>query len=103
MNKQSQKIRIKIHAFDTKTLNECCEKIIGAVQQTNSIIKGPIPLPTKRRIYCVLRSPHTDKDSREHFEIRVHKKILDIETTSNAAFLKLQMPTGAFFDITYIE
>nr|YP_010444024.1 ribosomal protein S10 [Chattonella marina]UTE94911.1 ribosomal protein S10 [Chattonella marina] len=103
VNKKIHKIRVRIQAFESKTLNTCCQKIISAVEQTNSLVKGPIPMPTKRRIYCVLRSPHVDKDSREHFEIRIHKKILDIYTTSNASFLKLQMPTGAFFDIKHIN
>ena len=112
MKLKVRKIRLKIHAFDVKTLNACCEKIIVAVKDTNDtweqdnlpkqiLLKGPIPLPTKRRIYCVLRSPHVDKDSREHFEIKIHKKFLDIYTVEDAAsFLNLlQMPTGAFFEI----
>jgi small subunit ribosomal protein S10 len=103
VNEKINKIRVRIQAFDISTLDACCKKIIAAVEQLNSRVKGPIPLPTKKRIYCVLRSPHVNKDSREHFEIRVHKKVLDIFTTSNAPFLKLQMPTGAFFDIKYIE
>ena len=103
VEKKVHKIRVRMQAFDAETLNACCQKIILAVEQINSISKGPIPMPTKKRIYCVLRSPHVNKDSREHFEIRVHKKILDIYTTSNAPFLKLQMPTGAFFDIKHIN
>ena len=102
IDKKIHKIRVRIETFDAETLNACCKKIILAVKKINSVVKGPIPMPTKRRVYCVLRSPHVNKDSREHFEIRIHKKILDIYTASNAPFLKLQMPTGAFFDIRYI-
>jgi len=95
-----KKIRIKMSAFDVKALSLSCNKIITAVKLDNSKLKGPIPLPTKKRIYCVLRSPHVNKDSREHFEIRVHKKVLDIfPTTPNIGFLNMQMPTGVFFDI----
>jgi small subunit ribosomal protein S10 len=103
IDKKTHKIRIRMQAFDAETLNACCQKIILAVEQINSIVQGPIPMPTKKKIYCVLRSPHVNKDSREHFEIRVHNKILDVYSTSNAPFLKLQMPTGAFFDIKYIN
>jgi small subunit ribosomal protein S10 len=95
-----KKIRIKMSSFDVKALNLSCKKIIDAVKLDNSKLKGPIPLPTKKRIYCVLRSPHVNKDSREQFEIRVHKKILDIfPITTNIAFLNIQMPTGVFFEV----
>jgi len=103
VDKKIHKIRVRIQAFDSETLNACCQKIVAAVEQTNSVVKGPIPMPTKKRIYCVLRSPHVNKDSREHFEIRVHKKNLDIFTSSTTPFLKLQMPTGAIFDIKYMD
>lgn len=99
VDKKINKIRVQIQTFDIQTLNACCEKIILAMQQIGSIVKGPIPIPTKKRIYCVLRSPHVNNNSREHFEIRIHKKFLDIYTTSNSPFLNLQMPTGAVFKI----
>jgi small subunit ribosomal protein S10 len=103
LDNKFNKIRVRIKAFDINTLETSCKKIIAAVEQNNFIVKGPIPLPTKKRIYCVLRSPHVNKDSREHFEIRIHKKVLDIFTTSNVSFLNVQMPTGAFFDIKKIK
>lgn len=103
MIKPIYKFRIKIQSFDIKTLNSCCQKIICAMEEINAVVKGPIPMPTTKKIYCVLRSPHVNKDSREHFEIRVHKKILDIWTTTNTPFLKLQMPTGAFFNIEEVH
>jgi len=71
-------------------LDEACAKIIKVVQESGSQIIGPVPLPTKRRIYCVLRSPHVNKDAREHFEIRTHKRIIDIFLPSEETINKLK-------------
>jgi small subunit ribosomal protein S10 len=103
VNKKISKMRIRMHAFDSKMLKECCEKIIRAGKDTHSTLKGPIPMPTKRRVYCVLRSPHVNKDSREHFEIRIHTKVFYISTTSLEYFFTVQMPTGVFFSIKYLN
>jgi small subunit ribosomal protein S10 len=73
-----QKLRIGLKAYETNMLDDSCRRILEAVQSTGTEAVGPIPLPTKRRIYCVLRSPHVNKDSREHFEIRTHKRIIDV-------------------------
>ena len=73
-----QKIRIRLKAFDRRMLDLSCEKIIETADHTAATAIGPIPLPTKRKVYCVLRSPHVDKDSREHFEMRTHKRLIDI-------------------------
>ena len=73
-----QKIRIRLKAFDRRMLDLSCDKIIQTADTTAASAIGPIPLPTKRKIYCVLRSPHVNKDAREHFEIRIHKRIIDI-------------------------
>lgn len=78
-----KKIRIKLKAYDNHLLNISCTSISEAIKRTNAKIIGPVPLPIKRKIYCVLRSPHVDKDSREHFEIRTHAKIIDIEDPSS--------------------
>ena len=67
---QKQKIRIRLKSYEISLLNESCEKIIDTASRTESLTMGPIPLPTRRKIYCVLRSPHVNKDSREHFEVR---------------------------------
>ena len=74
----NEKIRVRLESFDHELLVSSCEKIVKILQTTpiNSI--GVVTLPTCKRIYCVLRSPHVDKDSREHFEIRIHKRILEI-------------------------
>ena len=73
-----QKLRIALKAYNSKILDESCAKIINVLNTTSVKIIGPIPLPTKRRIYCVLRSPHVNKDAREHFEIRTHKRLIDL-------------------------
>jgi|TARA_Y200000002_G_C22494435_1_gene584423 small subunit ribosomal protein S10 len=92
-----EKIRIKLESFDHELLDTACKQIIEKIQTTQSKVVGPIPLPTKKRIYCVLRSPHVNKDSREHFEIRVHKRILDIyPSTINTAhsLININLPSG---------
>jgi small subunit ribosomal protein S10 len=73
-----KKLRIGLKAYKSDLLDNSCKLIIDAVNASNTEVVGPIPLPTKRRIYCVLRSPHVNKDAREHFEIRTHKRIIDI-------------------------
>ena len=76
--KTNEKIRVRLESFNHELLTSSCRKLIDLLQ-TNDVNKfSMVPLPTDKRIYCVLRSPHVDKDSREHFEIRIHKRILDI-------------------------
>ena len=75
---QLQKLRISIKAYESELLNSSCNKIIEAVKASDTKVIGPIPLPTKVRRYCVLTSPHVNKDAREHFEIRTHKRIIDV-------------------------
>ena len=72
------KLRIALKSYESNLLNDSCQQILLAAESGNTKAIGPIPLPTKRRIYCVLRSPHVNKDAREHFEIRIHKRIIDI-------------------------
>jgi small subunit ribosomal protein S10 len=85
--KTNAKIRVRLESFDHELLVSSCQKIVNILQNTplNSI--GVVTLPTRKRIYCVLRSPHVDKDSREHFEIRIHKRILEIYYDSEVQFL----------------
>jgi small subunit ribosomal protein S10 len=93
----NEKIRIKLESFDHKLLDLSCKQIIESINNTESKVVGPIPLPTKQRIYCVLRSPHVNKDSREHFEIRVHKRLIDIypsQADSAQSILKINLPSG---------
>jgi small subunit ribosomal protein S10 len=99
---QRQKIRIKLKSYETSALTISCEKIIETTSNTDSLSMGPIPLPTRRKIYCVLRSPHVNKDSREHFETRVHKRVIDIYDPSPKtidSLLKLDLPAGVNIEI----
>jgi small subunit ribosomal protein S10 len=94
---QKQKIRIRLKAYESTLLNQSCEKILDTAARTNSLTMGPVPMPTRRKIYCVLRSPHVDKDSCEHFEIRIHKRIIDIYEPSSQtidSLMKLDLPSG---------
>jgi len=93
----ASKIRIRLKSFETTHMQAACDKIIEAATATEARIKGPIPLPTKRRIFCVLRSPHVNKDSREHFETRTHNRVIDVyEPTAQTidALMGLELPAG---------
>ena len=95
-------IRISLKAYDHKLLDKSAEKIIRTAKSTGAIISGPIPMPTKRTIYTVLRSPHIDKKSREQFESRTHKRLIDIiEPTPQTveALMKLDLASGVDIEI----
>ena len=97
-----QKIRIRLKAFDRRLLDTSFDKIVETANRTGATAIGPIPLPTRRRIYCVLRSPHVDKDSREHFETRTHRRIIDIKDPSAKtidALMKLDLPAGVDIEV----
>lgn len=107
------KIRVSLQSFNYRILDQACKKVLSFVETIESIqnVKGPIFMPTKRRIYCVLRSPHVDKDSREQFEIRRYKRFFDIYSESlesesleiSNAFLKLELPAGVSSSVqTYL-
>lgn len=99
---QKQKIRIRLKSYESRLLQMSCEKIINIASTTGTLTMGPVPLPTKRKIYCVLRSPHVNKDSREHFETRTHKRLIDIYEPSSKtidALMKLDLPSGVHIDI----
>ena len=99
---QKQKIRIRLKSYEVSLLNKSCEKIIDTASRTDSLTMGPIPLPTRRKIYCVLRSPHVNKDSREHFEVRIHKRIIDVYDPSSKtidSLMKLDLPSGIDIDV----
>src|SRR5439155_13287899 len=74
----AQKIRIKLKAFDHKVLDQSAERIVDTVRRTGARVAGPVPLPTARNLFCGIRSPHIDKESMEDFELRTHKRLLDI-------------------------
>lgn len=99
---QKQKIRIKLKSYSTSLIVDSCKQIINAVSITGTEVVGPIAMPTKRKIYCILRSPHVDKDSREHLEIRTHARIMDIYTLSSKAIdslMKLNIPSGVDIEV----
>lgn len=97
-----QKIRIKLKAYDHRLIDTSTEKIIRTAKSTNAMIAGPIPLPTCRSVYTVNRSPHVDKKSREQFETRVHKRLIDILNSNPKtvdALMKLELPAGVDVEI----
>ena len=98
----SQKVRIVLKAFDHKMLDLSTEQIVEVAERTGAQVSGPVPLPTHIRRFCVIRSPHVDKDSREHFEIRTHKRLIDIvEPTSKTidSLTRLNLPAGVDISI----
>ncbi|HIE17587.1 MAG TPA: 30S ribosomal protein S10 [Dehalococcoidia bacterium] len=97
-----QKIRIKIRGYDHRLVDQSVEQIVETAESTGAIVAGPVPLPTRIQKFCVIRSPHIDKDSREQFEIRTHKRLIDIlGPTSKTidALTQLQLPSGVEIDI----
>ena len=97
-----QKIRIRLKAFDHRILDQSAVLIVEAAERTGAAVAGPVPLPTEIEKYCVIRSPHIDKDSREQFEIRTHKRLIDIlEPTAKTvdALMRLQLPFGVDIEI----
>jgi small subunit ribosomal protein S10 len=97
-----QKIRIRLKAFDHKILDSSAEKIVETAKRTGASVAGPIPLPTEKNIYTILRSPHVNKDSREQFEMRTHKRLIDIlEPTPKTvdALMRLDLPAGVDIEI----
>ncbi|MGB2599918.1 MAG: 30S ribosomal protein S10 [Candidatus Omnitrophota bacterium] len=100
--KEAQKIRLKLRAFDHKLLDVSMTEIVETVKKTGATIIGPIPLPTKREIFTVLRSPHVDKKSREQFQLKTHKRVMDIlDPTARTidALRKLDLPAGVDVEI----
>lgn len=94
---QSEKIRIRLKAYDNVVLDQSAEKIVDTAKRTGAKVSGPIPLPTKKEIVTILRSPHKDKDSREQFEMRTHKRVIDIlypTQTTIDSLMKLDLPAG---------
>ena len=97
-----QKIRIKLKGYDHKILDQAAQQIVEAIEATGAMVLGPVPLPTHIQKFSVIRSPFIDKDSQEQFEIRTHKRLIDIiETTSKTidALARLNLPSGVNIDI----
>jgi small subunit ribosomal protein S10 len=97
-----QKIRIRLKAYDHEVIDQSARKIVDTVTRSGAKVSGPVPLPTERNVYCVIRSPHKDKDSREHFEMRTHKRLIDIlDPTPKTvdALMRLDLPAGVDIEI----
>ena len=98
----SQKIRIKLKSFDYNLVDKSAEKIVKTVKSTGAIVSGPIPLPTQKKIYTVLRSPHVNKKAREQFQLCSYKRILDMYSSTAKtvdALMKLELPSGVDVEI----
>ena len=97
-----QKVRIGLKAFDHKILDQSAKQIVEAAERTGALVAGPVPLPTKIEKYSVMRSPFIDKDSQEQFEIRTHKRLIDVLDPSQQtinALMKLNLPAGVDIEI----
>ncbi len=97
-----QKIRIRLKGYDHRMLDQSSQKIIDTAKRAGAAVSGPIPLPTDKEVYCVLRSPHVDKKSREHFEVRTHKRLIDILDPAPQtvdALMQIDLPAGVDIEI----
>ena len=98
----SQKIRIRLKGYDHEVVDQSAKLIVDTAQKTGARVAGPIPLPTERNLYTVIRSPHKDKDSREEFEMRTHKRLIDILDPSSStvdSLMRLDLPAGVDIEI----
>ena len=98
----SEKIRIRLKAYDHVVLEQSAEKIVDTAKKTGAKVSGPIPLPTQKEVVTVIRSPHKHKDSREQFEVRTHKRVIDILYPSQKtvdSLMKLELPAGVDIEI----
>lgn len=101
-NVGSEKIRIRLKAYDFVVLDQSAERIVDTAKRTGAKVSGPVPLPTEREIVTILRSPHKHKDSREQFEMRTHKRVIDILYPTQKtvdSLMKLELPAGVDIEI----
>lgn len=101
-SKKSQKMRIILKAYDHQLIDFAASKLIDTVKKTGAKVSGPVPLPTKKEVVTILRAVHKDKDSREQFEQRTHKRLIDIIAPTQKtvdALARLEMPAGVYIDI----
>ena len=99
---KQERIRIRLKAYDHKILDQSAAKIVDTAKRTGAMVSGPIPLPTEKNIFTILRSPHVNKDSREQFELRTHKRLIDILEASSKtvdALMRLDLPAGVDIEI----
>ena len=98
----SEKMRIRLKAYDSQLLEKSAEQIVETAKRTGSKVSGPIPLPTQKEVITILRSPHKDKDSREQFEMRTHKRVIDILYPTQKtvdSLMKIDLPAGVDIEI----
>ena len=96
------RIRIRLRAYEHRVIDQSAEKIVDQAKRTGARVKGPIPLPTRIRRFCVIRGPHIDKESMEHFELRTHNRLIDILEPTNKtidALMRLDLPSGVDIEI----
>ena len=99
---KNQKIRIRLKSYDHRMLDQSAEKIVETVKSTGAVVTGPIPLPTHKKLFTVLRSPHVNKKAREQFEVMSYKRLIDIYSSSSKtidALMKLELPSGVEVEI----
>ncbi len=97
-----QKIRIKLKAFDHRVIDQSALKIVTTANRSGAKVLGPLPLPTQKKLWCILKSPHVDKRGGEHYEIRIHKRIIDIidpPSSTVDALMQLDLPAGVNIEI----
>ncbi len=95
-------IRIRLKAYDHELVDKSARSIVETAERTGATISGPVPLPTEKNVYCVIRSPFKDKDSREHFEIRTHKRLIDIHQPTPKtvdSLMRMDLPAGVDIEI----
>lgn len=98
----STRIRIKLQAFDHEVVDLSAKRIVDSVLRSGARVSGPVPLPTRRKIFCVIRSPHKDKDAREHFEMRTHRRLIDVVDPTPRTIedlTRLELPAGVGIEI----
>jgi len=102
MMAKHEKIRIRLKAYEHELLDQSAQKIVDTAKRTGAGVSGPVPLPTEKEVYTILRSPHVHKDSREQFEMRTHKRLIDIIDPSSKtvdALMRLDLPAGVNIEI----
>jgi small subunit ribosomal protein S10 len=99
------RVRIRLRAYDHRLIDQSAEKIVESAKRTGARISGPVPLPTNIRRFCVIRGPHIDKESMEHFELRTHNRLIDILDPTNKtidALMRLDLPSGVDIEIKQV-
>ncbi|OGK17916.1 30S ribosomal protein S10 [Candidatus Roizmanbacteria bacterium RIFCSPLOWO2_12_FULL_40_12] len=96
------RIRIKLKAYDYRLIDDTCQKIVDAAIKAGASVVGPVPLPTKKEVYVVNKSPFTDKDAREHFGLKIHKRLIDLLNPTNQtidSLMHLELPAGVEVEV----